>query len=110
MAGVKTDGKSIPLSSVTSVNDPVFEKKTGRRMSILGGGNIEDGHVITVQNTSGEAINFKVFTSNSPLMLSSSLFLTCHPAIPSISQVTGTNSRKPEQWGANLKLAVASLK
>ena len=57
----RSDAKNIPLSSITSVTAPLFEKKTGRRNSILGGGNTEDGHVIKLLHDKGFSIDLKVF-------------------------------------------------
>lgn len=59
----KTDNKNIPLSSVQSIEGPTFEKKTGRRGSILGGGNTEDGHVIKLMQKNGFSIDLKVTTA-----------------------------------------------
>ena len=56
----KSDSKNIPLSSVKSVEGPTFEKKAGRRGSILGGGNTEDGHVIKLVQENGFSIDLKV--------------------------------------------------
>jgi hypothetical protein len=56
----KSSSKSLPLSMIIGVTEPNFEKKTGRRTSILGGGNIEDGHVITLQQNNGFTVDLKV--------------------------------------------------
>jgi hypothetical protein len=48
------------ISSINNVAGPVFEKKTGRRNSILGGGNTEDGHVIKLVQKHGFSIDLKV--------------------------------------------------
>jgi hypothetical protein len=58
--GYSSSSKSLPLSMIIGVTEPNFEKKTGRRTSILGGGNIEDGHVITLQQNNGFTVDLKV--------------------------------------------------
>lgn len=72
----KTDSKNVPLASIISATDPAFEKKTGRRASILGGGNTEDGHVIKLMQKNGFSIDLKVFIRiSSELLLRLKIFL-----------------------------------
>lgn len=87
------DFKNVALSSIVSVTDPVFEKKTGRRNSILGGGNTEDGHVIRLMQKNGFSIDLKV--KKMPISYICS-FLGCYAFL--ILQIVDNSPRTGEQW------------
>ena len=68
----KDESKNIPLGEISSIEGPNFEKKTGRRRSVFGGGDIEDGHVIRLMQSNGFSIDLKVCK-----LVSSSYLLFC---------------------------------